>query len=95
MPPSPPSFASSTCRSWPTSPCCRVLPLHAGALHAWVVARLDPAKRRLTVYDQLNPAYAKYYSRDEATRLLARAGFKDVTLYHRHGYSWSLVGTKP
>jgi len=74
---------------------CRVLPLPLGRYMREVVARLDAGKRRLTVYDQLNPAYAKYYSRDEATRLLARAGFKDVTLHHRHGYSWSLVGTKP
>jgi hypothetical protein len=60
-----------------------------------VVGRLDPSKRRLTVYDQLNPAYAKYYTRDEAASLLTRAGFKDVTVHHRHGYSWSVVGTKP
>jgi DNA-binding IclR family transcriptional regulator len=26
---------------------------------------------------------------------LADAGFVDIALHHRHGYSWSLVGTKP
>jgi len=74
---------------------CRVLPLPLGGYVREVVGRLDPAKRRLTVYDQLNPAYAKYYTRDEATSLLTRAGFQDVAVHHRHGYSWSLVCTKP
>ena len=27
--------------------------------------------------------------------LLEDAGFRDVELYHRHGYSWSVLGTKP
>ncbi len=39
------------------------------------MARLDGRKRRLTVYDHLNPGYAKYYTREEARRLLADAGF--------------------
>lgn len=74
---------------------CRVLPLPLHRYMREVVARLDAAKRRLTVYDQLNPAYARYYRREEAHALLAGAGFEDVTLHHRHGYSWSVVGTKP
>jgi SAM-dependent methyltransferase len=74
---------------------CRVLPLPLRGYMRDVVARLDGPKRRLTVYDQLNPAYAKYYTRDEAHALLARAGFHDVALHHRHGYSWAVVGTRP
>jgi len=60
-----------------------------------VFARLTPEKRRLVLYDQLNPTFAKYYTRDEAHELLAQVGFRDVRLYHRHGYSWSVIGTKP
>jgi SAM-dependent methyltransferase len=74
---------------------CRALPLPLAGYMCEVVRRLDPSKRRLTIYDQLNPAYAKYYTRDEAHALLARAGFEGVALHHRHGYSWSVVGTKP
>jgi len=48
----------------------------------------------LTIFDQLNPAYAKYYRRAEAADLLTKAGFVDVGLHHRHGYSWTVVGTK-
>jgi SAM-dependent methyltransferase len=58
------------------------------------VSRLSPAVRRLTIYDQLNPAWAKYYTETEARALLEDAGFVDVQLHHRHGYSWTVVGTK-
>ena len=59
------------------------------------VARLDRDVRKLTIFDQLNPAYAKYFREDEARALVADAGFEDVQLYHRHGYSWTVRGTKP
>ena len=59
-----------------------------------VMLPLTPAKRRVVIYDQLNPAYAKYYTRDEAHDVLARHGFVDVRLHHRHGYSWTVVGTQ-
>ena len=71
----------------------RFLPL--GGYMREVIARLSPDKRRLVIYDQLNPAYAKYYTEAEARALLEQAGFVDVQLYHRHGYSWSVVGTRP
>ena len=60
-----------------------------------VYRRLPPDKRRLVIYDQLNPAYAKYYTRAEAEALLSQGGFADVKLYHRHGYSWTVSGVKP
>jgi SAM-dependent methyltransferase len=59
------------------------------------LSRLTPAIRRLTIYDQLNPAWAKYYRRHEAVKLLADAGFVDVRTHHRHGYSWTVIGTRP
>jgi SAM-dependent methyltransferase len=74
---------------------CRLLPLPLAGYMREVVRRLHPSKRRLTIYDQLNPAYAKYYTREEAHSLLARAGFEGIAVHHRHGYSWSVVGTKP
>jgi SAM-dependent methyltransferase len=74
---------------------CRVLPLPLRDYMCSVVSRLDGTKRRLTVYDQLNPAYAKYYRRQEAIDLLRDGGFVDVTAHHRHGYSWSVTARKP
>ena len=59
-----------------------------------VLAKLPWAVRRLTIYDQLNPAYAKYYERQEAHDLLAAAGIKDIQPHHRHAYSWTVIGRK-
>ena len=74
---------------------CRVLPLPLRHYMLNVIRRLSWKKRYLNVYDQLNPAYAKYYRRDEAIALLADAGFVDVRLHHRHGYSWTVTGARP
>ena len=41
-----------------------------------VMLPLTPAKRRVVIYDQLNPAYAKYYTRREAHDALAQAGVR-------------------
>ncbi len=60
-----------------------------------VIGRFSRQKRYLVIYDQLNPAYAKYYREAEARQLLERAGFADVVLYHRHGYSWTVMGRRP
>jgi SAM-dependent methyltransferase len=59
-----------------------------------VFRHMDRDKRVLIIYDQLRPTYARYYSRSEAVRLLSDAGFDDVRVHHRHGYSWTVLGTK-
>jgi hypothetical protein len=59
------------------------------------LSRLAPDVRRLTIYDQLNPRWAKYYTRAEAVALLANGGFVDVRCHHRHGYSWLVTGSRP
>ena len=73
---------------------CRILPLPMRDYMQNVYSRLAPDKRRLVIYDQLNPAYAKYYREHEARALLEDGGFSDVRTYHRHGYSWSIVGLR-
>lgn len=60
-----------------------------------VIGQMAPDKQRLVIYDQLNPCYAKYYKKAEAEALLADSGFVNVQLFHRHGYSWTVVGQKP
>ena len=74
---------------------CRFLPLPMRGYMRNHIGKLSREIRRLTIYDQLNPAYAKYYTRAEALALLADAGFADVDTWHRHGYSWSVTGRKP
>jgi len=74
---------------------CRVVRLPLWRYMRNHLGRLDPSMRRLTIYDQLNPKWAKYYTREEGRLLLESAGFVDVKLHHRHGYSWLVVGQKP
>jgi SAM-dependent methyltransferase len=80
---------------WAYMTASRWLSLPLSAYMTRVIRPLTPAKRRLVMYDQLNPAYAKYYRREEAEDVLRRNGFVDVHLHHRHGYSWTVVGTRP
>jgi SAM-dependent methyltransferase len=72
----------------------RFLPLPMRAYVINIFGRFDRQTRYLAVYDQLNPTYAKYYTRAEAIDLLHRAGFNDVQAFHRHGYSWTVLGTR-
>jgi len=72
-----------------------VLPLPMRRYMRDVLGRLSGAHRRLTIYDQLNPRYARYYTRADAEALLTGAGFEAVRLEHRHGYSWLVTGRTP
>ena len=71
---------------------CRVLPLPMRDYMRSVLQPLDRNALRLNIYDQLNPAIVAYWTRDEVRSLMERAGFRDVKLHHRHGYSWTATG---
>lgn len=73
---------------------CRFLPLPLRGYCRNVLAKLSWQKRFLVIYDQLNPAVARYYSERDARALLEHAGFKQVQSHHRHGYSWTVIGTR-
>lgn len=73
---------------------CRFLPLPLRSYVQETLGQMDADQRKVTIYDQLNPTFVKYYTRDELTRLLEQAGFADVRLHHRRHYSWSAVGVK-
>jgi SAM-dependent methyltransferase len=80
---------------WCYMTACRWLPLPLADYLRRVILPLTPAKRRVVIYDQLNPAYAKYYTGDEAQAVLTRNGFTDIRLHHRYGRSWTVAGVKP
>ena len=73
---------------------CRVVRLPMYDYMRKVILKLSWRHKMLTVYDQLNPMYTKYYTRDEAATLLEEAGFKMVKTHFRHGYSWLVIGTR-
>jgi SAM-dependent methyltransferase len=74
---------------------CHIFPLPMRGYLLSVFKKMSPDKRRLIIYDQLNPSYAKYYTRFEAEKLLLEGKFEDVFVHRRHGYSWTVIGTKP
>jgi SAM-dependent methyltransferase len=74
---------------------CRWLPLPLRDYMLNTLSRVSRDKRKLTIYDQLNPSYAKYYRGEEVREMLERAGFRDVRLHHRRGYSWTALGVRP
>lgn len=69
-----------------------VLPFHRYLRE--VLAKLSRRDRFLVIFDQLNPAYARYYRREEAENLLKKTGFVNVVSFHRHAYSWTVLGEK-
>ena len=74
---------------------CRFLPLPMRDAMLNTHSRLSRDKMRLTIYDQLNPSYAKYYRESELRKILDDAGFTDLELYHRDNYSWTAMGSRP
>ncbi len=77
-------------------PACRLFPFLPLADYVRnVIGRFSRHKRYLVIYDQLKPAYAKYYTEKEVRSLLESAGFADVRLYHRRRYSWTASGRRP
>src|SRR5207244_769506 len=74
---------------------CRYLSLPLRRYALEVLGKLERRRRYEVIFDQLNPAYAKYYRKDEARALFEAAGFVDVRMHHRHGYSWTVVGYRP
>lgn len=74
---------------------CKIFPLPLHGYIQKIIWPLKPDKRRLVIYDQLNPEYAKYYTQKEIHDLFYHAGFRDIRIHHRHQYSWSIIGTKP
>lgn len=80
----PPLYAYTTLSRW--------LPLPMRGYARNVLSRLNVRQLHVLIYDQLNPAYAKYYTREEIVQLMQQAGFSSVEARHRHSYSWTVVG---
>ncbi|MCP4200777.1 MAG: class I SAM-dependent methyltransferase [bacterium] len=74
---------------------CRVLPLPMRSYVLEVATNFSRDKRKLVIYDQLNPSYVKWYTEAEVKDLARRGGFANVRVHHRHGYSWTLLAEKP
>lgn len=71
---------------------CRLLPLPLRSYFTNLMNRIGLRNRALIIFDQLNPAFAKYYSQRELTDLMASTEFRCFEkCVHRHGYSWTVL----
>jgi SAM-dependent methyltransferase len=73
---------------------CKLLSLPLHNYFNAVFSKMAWRERVLLVFDQLNPAYTHYYTGAEVRSLFERAGFVDVKMVHRYGYSWAAIGSK-
>jgi SAM-dependent methyltransferase len=71
---------------------CRYLNLPLKNYLLKVFNKFGWSKRNDVIFDQLNPEYAKYYKKDEILKELTDAGFSNITISHRHNYSWTVIG---
>lgn len=62
------------------------LPLPLSTYMRSILARLDSSRRRLVIYDQLSPDYAKYYKKEDVIELFS--GLGELELHWRKRYSW-------
>jgi len=59
-----------------------------------VISKCSFEKRTYIIFDQLNPSYSKYYTKNEVTELLKNSGFKKIEIYNRYNYSWTAIAEK-
>ena len=59
-----------------------------------VLKKCSFEKRKYIIFDQLNPSYSKYYSKEDVLKLLNKSGFKKIELFNRHQYSWTAIAEK-
>jgi len=73
---------------------CWFLPLPLYRYMRNTYSKLDWKTRFLVIFDQLNPAYAKYYANNEAIALMESGGFQNIKIERRQNYSWTVIGQK-
>lgn len=73
---------------------CKKFPLPMSDYFKKVINNWTEDVKILTIYDQLNPHYSKYYSEIEIKKVVESAGFENIRTYHRHGFSWTVTAIK-
>ena len=59
-----------------------------------VLKKCSFEKRKYIIFDQLNPSYSKYYTKQDVETLLTKSGFKKFEIFNRHQYSWTAIAEK-
>ena len=80
--------------SYPYELLCKYFPLPLSKYFVEVFGKCSFEKRSYIIFDQLNPSYSKYFSKDELNVILKKTGFQNIQIHHRHGYSWTAIVEK-
>ena len=51
-------------------------------------------KRSYIIFDQLNPSYSKYFTKNELNEVLQKSNFANIKIVNRHGYSHTAIAEK-
>lgn len=73
---------------------CKYFSLPLSKYFIGMFNKLSFKNRTYVIFDQLNPSYAKYFSKKELEKELHNAGFKIELLNHRLGYSYTAICSK-
>jgi len=73
---------------------CKYLKLPLRGYINNVISKCSFEKRTYIIFDQLNPSYSKYYTKNEVSELLKNSGFKKIEIYNRYNYSWTAIAEK-
>ena len=73
---------------------CRYLNLPLKNYMINVLKKCSFEKRKYIIFDQLNPSYSKYYTKQDVETLLTKSGFKKFEIFNRHQYSWTAIAEK-
>ena len=73
---------------------CRYLNLPLKNYMINVLKKCSFEKRKYIIFDQLNPSYSKYYTKQDVETLLTKSGFKKIEIFNRHQYSWTAIAEK-
>ena len=73
---------------------CKYLNLPLRDYMVNVLKKCSFEKRKYIIFDQLNPSYSKYYTREDVETLLIKSGFNKFKIVNRRQYSWTAIAEK-
>ena len=80
--------------TYPYGLLCKYFSLPLKGYFIGMFNKLSFKNRTYVIFDQLNPSYAKYFTKKELENELHNAGFKIEILNHRLGYSYTAICCK-
>lgn len=80
--------------TYPYGYICKFISLPLQKYFLGAFNKLSFKHRSYVIFDQLNPSYAKYFTKSELVNELKNAGFEIQHIEHRLGYSYTAICSK-